>query len=157
MIILLRNPEKPVVEEGGGLEINIDGMVIKCDVIVLLFSFLWMTRWQFQQNTPNVFSWSGSFYGLIVGRHIFQFLESEMNPGGTRLVQTEDISGPLQFLFEPWWPEWLGGIERVATNKFNELNGHLKERAERSWSAKTRRESLGAEVELCCTRSTIRV
>lgn len=39
MIILLRNPEKPVVEEGDGLEIDIDGMVIKCDVIVLLFSY----------------------------------------------------------------------------------------------------------------------
>lgn len=86
----------------------------------------------FQKNTPNVFGWRGSLYGLIVGRHIFQFLESETNPGGTKLIQTEDVSGLLQFLFAPWWPEWLGGINKMSTDKFNELNGHLKERAEKS-------------------------
>jgi hypothetical protein len=39
MIILLRNPDKPAVEEGDGLEIDFDGMVLKCDVIVMLSSY----------------------------------------------------------------------------------------------------------------------
>jgi hypothetical protein len=79
-----------------------------------------------------VFAWRGSFYGLVIGEHIFQFLDSEENPGCTKLIQTEDITGVLQFLFAPWWPEWLGGINKKSTNSFNELNGNLKEWAERS-------------------------
>jgi hypothetical protein len=79
-----------------------------------------------------VFAWRGSFYGLVIGEHIFQFLDSEENPGGTKLIQTEDITGVLQFLFAPWWPEWLGGINKKSTNSFNELNSNLKEWAERS-------------------------
>jgi hypothetical protein len=48
------------------------------------------------------------------------------------MIQTEDLAGVLQFLFAPWFPEWLGGINKKSLDRFNALNGNLKERAERS-------------------------
>jgi hypothetical protein len=68
----------------------------------------------------------------VIGEHAFQFLESETNPGGTKMIQTEDITGVLQFLFAPWFSEWLGGINKMSLDRFNLLNGNLKEGAERS-------------------------
>jgi hypothetical protein len=134
LAILLRNPDKPTIEAGDGLEIDINGTVLQPVVVVIpprpLADVKMLTHPR--ENTPNVFSWRGSFYGLVIGEHIFQFLESETNPGGTKMIQTEDITGVMQFLFAPWFPEWLGGINKVSLDRFNLLNGNLKERAERS-------------------------
>ncbi|OSS44750.1 hypothetical protein B5807_10741 [Epicoccum nigrum] len=48
-----------------------------------------------QQNTPALFSWTGSLPFIFTGTHQFRFEPSEKNPGGTLFVQEEAFSGAL--------------------------------------------------------------
>ncbi|KAK8127638.1 hypothetical protein PG984_008746 [Apiospora sp. TS-2023a] len=45
--------------------------------------------------TEDSFTWDGSLWGLLVGRHYFHVLPSEKTPGSTLFVQKEDWTGPL--------------------------------------------------------------
>ncbi len=78
-----------------------------------------------QENTPAVFSWRGSFYGLFIGVHQFHFKPSEKIPGGTTLVQKEDFSGILAFLVN----ENMSSGKKTRAN-FEALNKDLKAKAE---------------------------
>lgn len=58
-----------------------------------------------KENTPTLFSWTGSLWGLFSGLHTFRFEESKTNPGGTTFVNGEEFSGPLVTLFRPFLPK----------------------------------------------------
>ncbi|KAK4039756.1 hypothetical protein C8A01DRAFT_46859 [Parachaetomium inaequale] len=77
-------------------------------------------------NTPATFEWRGRFMGvLLIGQRRFFFKKSEKTPGGTTLVQNEDIKGALAFLFKK--NEGQGKIAREAMAQFNQ---EIKARAE---------------------------
>jgi hypothetical protein len=79
-----------------------------------------------QTNTPATFEWRGRFMGvLLIGQRRFFFKKSEKTPGGTTLVQNEDIKGALAFLFKK--NEGQGKIAREAMAQFN---AEIKARAE---------------------------
>jgi hypothetical protein len=90
------------------------------------------TRWStyyIQENTPATFQWRGRFGGiLLVGHRRFYFKKSEKTPGGTTLLQEEDIDGLLAFMFKR--DSGQGKIARDAMEKFNI---EIKARAEALW------------------------
>jgi hypothetical protein len=134
------NHDKPTIEAGDRLENNFENTIIRPIVLVILPSLpsplsldvSHINTPPGKENTPSTFSWQGSFYGLVIGKHMFRFLESETSPGGTKFVQAEDVSGSLQFLFAGWWPKWLGGINEKTLKDFDTLNKDLKRKAESS-------------------------
>lgn len=65
--------------------------------------------------------WRGSVSVLFSGTHYFWFSPSEETPGGTTLVQGEDVGGLLAFLLGP---TWIFG--RKALENFEALNRDLK-------------------------------
>lgn len=77
-----------------------------------------LTTSNLQENTADTFQWKGSFHRLLVGHRRFFFKESNKNPGGTTLVQNEDIRGPLAFMFKDG-EKGQGKIARDAMRKFN--------------------------------------
>ena len=78
-----------------------------------------------EENSAECFSWEGSLYGLLVGKHDFCFSPSEENPGFTTFIQKEDFRGPLTILFRPW------SKKDMASASWNEFNESLKKEAER--------------------------
>lgn len=101
---------KEVPEKGDKLECVFEG--VKIIAVVL-------------ENSPQEFRWTGSPYGLFVGEHSFQFEPSVKTPGGTRLVQKEEISGLLSFIFREGW-----AMERKMKAGFEGFNEDLKRRVE---------------------------
>ncbi|KAH6651342.1 hypothetical protein F5144DRAFT_609114 [Chaetomium tenue] len=78
------------------------------------------------ENTPINFEWRGRFgIILLVGHRRFFLKKSETIPGGTTLMQNEDIKGLLAFLFKK--NEGHGKDAREAMTKFTE---QLKARVE---------------------------
>ena len=63
--------------------------------------------------------------GIFSGDHVFEFLPSEMNPGGTKFIHYEDFSGLLSFTMKP---EKKSGTMNLEG--FTALNNDLKKKAE---------------------------
>jgi hypothetical protein len=61
----------------------------------------------------------------LTGNHAFEFLPSEKNPGGTKLIQSESFTGILTFYMGPSMP---GGKKTVKG--FQLVNEQLKAKAE---------------------------
>ena len=75
-------------------------------------------------NTPDELKWRGSLPYIFTGDHRFQFKASEITPGGTTFMNSEQFSG----LFSPLMSEWaMGGSTKKA---FEALCEHLKKRVE---------------------------
>ncbi|KAL2136482.1 hypothetical protein VTI74DRAFT_3501 [Chaetomium olivicolor] len=87
LVVTPLDQTKPGAElkPGGGLRSDFNGTVMKTVVL---------------ENTPSTFRWRGSFHGLLIGHRQSAFEESAKSPGGTTLVQTEDIDGVLYFVFK---------------------------------------------------------
>lgn len=69
---------------------------------------------------------------MFVGTHEFRFNSSEKTPGGTKLIQKEDFSGPLAILMGESWG--FGGSSRKNFEQFNE---NLKKAAEKAAAEQT--------------------
>lgn len=78
-----------------------------------------------QENTQNRFAWQGSSYGLLDGTHSFCFEASNVTPGGTTFVQSEEFSGFLAFLLDP--RRMFG---KQTMENFERVNVDLKRRCE---------------------------
>ncbi|KAH6853169.1 hypothetical protein B0I37DRAFT_304524 [Chaetomium sp. MPI-CAGE-AT-0009] len=99
------------LQRGDRLRSDFNGTVVKPKIL---------------ENTPTRFEWRGRFgIVLLVGHRRFFLKKSEKTPGGTTLVQNEDIKGLLAFLFRK--NEGHGKDMRDSMTKFNE---QLKSRVE---------------------------
>ncbi|GAB1313415.1 hypothetical protein MFIFM68171_03625 [Madurella fahalii] len=79
------------------------------------------------ENTPSKFEWRGKVGKvLVIGHRRFYFHDSEKTPGWTRLVQSEDISGWLAFMFK----KDSGGQGKIARDAMTKFNEEIKTRAE---------------------------
>jgi hypothetical protein len=66
-------------------------------------------------------------YGLLSGEHAFRFEPSKKTPNGTTLIQTENFTGLLSFLFGP-----NASMGKQTQQQFEALNVSLKKRLEKS-------------------------
>ena len=75
-------------------------------------------------NTETAFRWQAApLYGLLGGRRSFRFEPSQITPGSTTFVQSEDASGWLSFIMNPALP----GRKKIAA-QFEGFKNDLKAR-----------------------------
>ncbi|KAH6871792.1 hypothetical protein B0T10DRAFT_568092 [Thelonectria olida] len=104
------NRQPSELKSGDRLKVSMHGMVFRPNVA---------------ENSTDRFTWEGSLYGILVGKHQFHFSPSQENPGGTTFIQTEDFTGLLTVLYRPW------SKKEQPMENWDEFNAALKEEAEK--------------------------
>ena len=78
-----------------------------------------------QENSQYRFKWSGGYSAIFRGDHVFEFLPSEKNPGGTMFLHYEEFSGMFAHTMKP---EKKSGQKNFEG--FQAFNEDLKRRVE---------------------------
>ncbi|KAM3078062.1 hypothetical protein ACMFMG_002636 [Clarireedia jacksonii] len=78
------------------------------------------------ENTPQIFSWKGSFAGLFVGTHYFHFQPSQKTPGHTTLAHGENFGGALGFIIGENALAKMMGFREETANGFEGFNKDFK-------------------------------
>ncbi|QKX64086.1 uncharacterized protein TRUGW13939_11259 [Talaromyces rugulosus] len=116
--IEVKGPAKKETElkKGDRVNVNING-----------FKFSPIVR----ENSPEMFMWDGTIPGLgfiLSGKHHFYFLPSEVNTGGTTLIQKEYFTGLVTMV----WPG--KDTQKWSIEQWNEFNEAFKKDIEQSSS-----------------------
>lgn len=84
-----------------------------------------------KENSPQTFSWRGSFLGIFVGEHRFRFEESKEGAKNTLFVQEENFYGVLGWTMGESWLARVMGQREVTKRGFEGYNRDFKAWVER--------------------------